>query len=296
MEAFHSFWSEPGRCRNGGNIRFPDYEQLTAILSALEWQKHNGPVRMITDPEGAEFFEEIGIYSLWNRIDATLNGVKDSIDPFLFWAAGKLFALKSMPVPCVMLDTDLIVWKNVDALLTADVVAAHPEELNQEVYPDLRTGRLKRAYRFPEDWDFSLPAANTAFLYIRDEEFRDYYVNHAISFIREAEREGLNPVTAMCFAEQRTLPMCAAAKGRRLAYLMDDLWETDEQEFVTHTWGFKQVMEDLPEAREQFCLRCVRRIVKEFPERAAMLEKCRDLKQYYETVREGSGQQEGSIQ
>ena len=282
MEAFHSFWSEPGRCRNQGQVRFPDYEQLTAILSAAEWQKHSGRIRMITDTEGAQYFQTIGLSSFWDEIDVSLDDLKETVDPFLFWAAGKLYALQKMPAPCVMLDTDLIIWRSVeDRLRGTDILAAHAEALNPEVYPDRSVFRLKNGYQFPEEWDFSLEAANTAFLYLRDNEFKKYYTGEAIRFFRNVGTEGLNPVTAMCFAEQRVLPMCAAAKGRSLSFLMD-LYSVDEQDLVTHNWGFKQILEEQPQARREFCMRCVRRLMLEFPDKGERLASCRDLKQYYE--------------
>ena len=282
MEAFHSFWSEPNRCRNNGQIRFPDYEQLTAILSASEWQRHSGKIRMITDTEGAQFFQTIGLSNFWNEIDVSLDHLKDTVDPFLFWAAGKLYALQQMQAPCVMLDTDLILWENVEEFLKeTDLTAAHPEPLNPEVYPDRSVFHLKQGYQFPEEWDFTLEAANTAFLFIRDQEFLNYYTGEAIRFFQNVEIGDLNPVTAMCFAEQRVLPMCAKARGRRMSFLMD-LYGVDEQEFVTHTWGFKQILEEHSEAREEFCMRCVRRLMLDYPEYAEKLAGCRDLRPYYD--------------
>lgn len=279
MEAFHSFWSKPNRARNGGEIRFPDFEQLTAILSALEWKRHSGPIRMVTDTPGAVSFGEAGLSAFWDVVDTTLDTLKENLDPIAFWAAGKLCALESMNMPCVMLDTDIILWNNVDTLLKSDVVAAHAEALNPRSYPSPSFFHFTDGYVFPEDWDFSLRAANTAFLYIRDAKFRDSYVNAAMEFMKHVRTDGLNPVQTMCFAEQRILPMCAKAAGKTLTYLMG----TDtvfRQDFVTHTWGFKGVLQKNTLAREEFCMRCVRRIFLDFPEQADLLLKCRDLSDY----------------
>ena len=169
MVAFHSFWSEPNRCRNGGEVLFPDFEQLTAILSALEWQRHNGPIRMVTDTAGLEFFEKSGLRGFWNQMVPELDALQGKIDPIAFWAAGKLYALQTMTLPCVMLDTDLIIWENIDERLEADVVAAHPEPLNPGTYPDPSGFRFRDDYVFPKTWNTALPAANTAFLLKRRE-------------------------------------------------------------------------------------------------------------------------------
>ena len=153
MEACHSFWSEPNRCRNQGEIRFPDFEQLTAILSALEWKRHSGRVRMLTDSAGAAYFRDIGLSAFWEEIESVLDDLAHRADPYAFWAAGKLWALGSIPVPCVMLDTDLIVWENVISRLTDDAVAAHPEPLSPRTYPDPSVFRLTEGYAFPEKFE-----------------------------------------------------------------------------------------------------------------------------------------------
>lgn len=280
MQAFHSFWSLPNAIRSGGRISFPDFELLTAILSALTWQRNNGPIRMITDTPGADFFRSIGLGGLWNQIDTSLDHVDPDVDPFMFWAGGKLYALKSMPTPCVMLDTDLIIWKELPHLDNWEVVAAHPEGLNPQVYPDKSIFHLKDGYAFPDDWDFGLAAANTAFLFLKNADFRDYYVDSAITFFKNIHMDGLNPVTAMCFAEQRVLPMCAKARQQTMTYLMN-LQDALNQDLATHTWGFKTVLRTDPAANHEFCMRLVRRIMTDFPERADLLKDNPQLCHYY---------------
>lgn len=265
MDAFHSFWSKPNSVRAGGGILLPEYELLTTILSALEWKKHNGSIRMVTDTAGAKFYEEIGLTSLWDEVDTSLDEISDKVDPVLFWAAGKLYALQKMKTPIVMLDTDLIVWKSLPDLSQYDIVTAHDEYLNPEVYPDPQGFQLKPGYEYPKEWNFQLRAANTAFLYLKDENFRDYYVKAATDFFENVRLEGLNPVTAMCFAEQRILPMAAEEKGKSMGYLLE-LEYADRQDFMTHTWGYKKILSEVPEANAEFCMRCRYRIAEEFPD------------------------------
>ena len=274
MQAFHSFWSLPNRVRSGGQVMIPDFELCTAALSALSWRKHSGPVKMITDSAGAAYFRSLGLACLWDEVDASLEGMDSSIDPFLFWAAGKLYALRSMDCPCVMLDTDLIIWEKPSILEASsyDVIAAHPEELMPGVYPPVDTLLLKDDYHFPDTWDFSLKAANTAFLFIRDKTFCDYYTGNAIEVFSHLDLSNQNPVTAMCFAEQRVLPLCCKEKGQKLGYLFD-LSEANQQTVATHTWGFKNVLRQDASVREAFILRCLTRVHKDFPEYYEVLKK-----------------------
>ena len=77
------------------------------------------------------------------------------------------------------------------------------------------------------------------------------------------------------------MPVCAAARDRSIDFLFD-IYDADVQNLATHTWGFKQVLDELPESRYQFCMRCVRRIAEDFPEYAERLKDCRDLVGYYQ--------------
>ncbi len=283
MEAFHSFWSRPSRVIHWDEVRFADFELLTMMLSALEWRARNGPIRMITDSAGAAWFDHAGLTGLWDSVTTGLDRVPEDIDPYLFWAGGKLYALASMPCPCVMLDTDLIVWRGLEVPPGLDVVAAHGEPLYPDVYPDPRTFTLKEGYRLPGEWDFSLNAANTAFLYLRHEDFRDYYTASAAAFMRGVEGKGLDPTSAMCTAEQRLLPMCAKAKGQNLAYLLD-LDRADDQDFVTHVWGYKRAMKEIEPRRYAFCVKCARRILRSHPQAAGLLAQNKDLSQYLDAA------------
>ena len=290
MKAFHSFWSRPNYVRNHGEIGFPDFELLTAILSALHWRRHNGSIRMITDERGAAYFRQLGLEGVWDEIDTGLDEIGPEVDPFLFWAAGKLYALQRMEAPCVMLDTDLIIWEDPalqdPGIWEREIVAAHAETLNPLVYPDPSSFRLSGEYQYPADWDFTVDAANTAFLYLRDPAFRDRYVAQALRFFRNLiPNEQTDPVNAMCFAEQRILPMCAKAAGKPVSYLLR-AEALEEQTIATHIWGYKNAMRMSEEAHLGFCLQCVRRILKDFPEAERFLRGREDLRGYLDRVLE----------
>lgn len=280
MNAFHSFWSAPNKVKHYGKIVFYDHELLAMILSALKWQEKNGSIRMITDSDGARFFEQNGLSHLWDAgISTELDRVDKAIDPVLFWAAGKLYALDGMPSPCVMLDTDMIIWTDIRARLADCIVAAHYEDLSSGAYPDPRTFHVRPEYQFPPEWDFRVKAANTAFLYMPSRDFKTRYVSAALEFMRGIDPDNMNPITAMCFAEQRILPMCAEADKLPLRYLLD-VRRLDEQNFVTHLWGYKETLQRSAEQRERFCLNCIRRIAEDYPEYETILLENPLLKKY----------------
>lgn len=289
MKAFHSFWTGPRRGRGHGALALPDHELVTLILSALEWQKHNGPIRMVTDSHGAALFARAGLSGLWSEpLDTSLDELDGTVDPIRFWAAGKLFALRRTDCPCVMLDTDLVVWRELGGLLGGGVVAAHREELSPSVYPEPASAfRLAEGYAFPEAWDFSLPAANTAFLYMPDAALSAYYTDAAFAFMRALRATDADTTVTMCFAEQRLLPMCAKAMGVTVNYLLDDR-DLDGQEIATHLWGYKRELAASPERRAAYCVRCVRRIVSDFPAWEDVLAKNAQIGKYLALLRAGS--------
>lgn len=266
MKAFHAFWSAPNRLKNGGAVVLPDYELLTMMLSALEWREKNGSIRMVTDSAGAAFFTRAGLAGLWDDgLDTSLDEMPPSLDARLFWAAGKLEALRRAETGRAMLDTDLVFWEALDARCGDGVTVAHREVLMPAVYPDPHTAfALAPDYAFPPEWDFSLPAANTAFLLITDDALRRAYVEEAFRFMSALRGRDVDPTVSMCFAEQRILPMCAAARGVAVHSLLD-AERLDEQSFATHLWGFKRALAVSPEQRVRYCLGCAARLTRDFP-------------------------------
>ena len=237
MLAVHTFWSKPCRMKNYGDVIISDIEMLVLILSAIEWKKYNGKIIMMTDKEGYKYFEKNDILSIWEICRTDLEEI-EHIDAFSFWAAGKLYALNLVNKPCVMLDTDMIIWKRIDELLASDIVVAHKEEISDFVYPHPSTFEFKdnKEIIVPHKWDLSLPATNTAFLYIKDASFAKYYVEWAFKYMDALSTKNLSPVQSMCFVEQRLLPICAKEKNITVSTLLD-VKKLEEQDFVTHLWG-----------------------------------------------------------
>jgi hypothetical protein len=284
MKAFHTNWTKPFFLRNrGGSYFIEDYDLLTTILSALEWRKHNGGIKMVTDAAGAEYYHRLGLSHIWDLgITTSLDALdSEAIFPLSFWAAGKIFALEQQSAPCVMIDTDFIVWKPLAAAINGvKIAAAHREDLYGEIYPEKSFFNMDKNYQFPAEWDWTVLPCNTALLYVADTKFKEYYTAESIRFMRNL-RETKNITAEMVFAEQRLLAMCAAARGIHIKTLLDtDNLET--QNAFTHVWGLKRELHTNSEKRREFCLNCVERIRYDFPEEISVLEKIESLKPYME--------------
>lgn len=284
LRAFHINWTRPFFARNpDGTYAVEPFELLSTALSALWWRRANGSIRMICDQKAARYYDALGLSFLWDEgVHPLLDAVPADVDPMAFWAAGKLFALSAMPAPCVMLDTDFIVWKPLAPLLAAcELAAIHREDIMPDIYPGPEAFSRTRGFDFAA-LDWSVRPLNTALAYFADDDFRRYYTDMAIRFMRRSP--GADDVlTYMVFAEQRLLAMCAAQKNVRTTALSDlpALFGGGQQGYFSHIWGFKQQMRDEPALYEDFCRRCAARLERDFPQQAARIAAVPSLAAYF---------------
>lgn len=271
MDAIHVCHTLP-RVRSEGKFYMEDFDILTLILSALKWREKNGEIKLITDSVGKAYFEEIGIIDIWNDVDTSLDSMPDNIDTDMFWAAGKLFALKNCKAPVAVLDNDFIVWDKIAVDNLGDLSVIHTEDLYPDVYPDIHSFNMKIGYIFNPDFDWRVRPANAAFYVMKSQELLDTYTSDAIEFM-ENSLKGDN-LTYMVFAEQRLLSMTAKRLGIEMMEFsnLDKLFK-DGERYFTHTWGMKQQMRDIPELRFDFCSRCRDRIKRDFPDYAELVER-----------------------
>ena len=286
MRAFHSTWTGPFFKSQKGDFYVEDFELLTTILSALKWQELNGDIKMITDAVGAAYYRQLGLENLWNLgIEEGLSDIDPAIDPKVFWAAGKLYALEQEEAPCVMIDTDFIVWQNVEEILKQhSICVIHREEISENVYPRQEFLQMETTYNAFSRWDWEIKPCNTAFMYIGDETFKSLYVEEAKAFMKAAR--GNNPLIYMVFAEQRLLAMCAKEKQKDIfAFAEVEALFDERQTMFTHIWGHKRYLRTHPQERIAFCQRCMRRIQKDYPEfYKAVVLNIEALKQYHQEV------------
>lgn len=278
MNAIHSTWTKP-RVYSAGSFFIEDFDILTTILSALKWREKNGKIRMITDSPGIEFYRSHGMCGLWNEIEPSLDEIPDSIDPEMFWAAGKLYALKACSAPAAVMDTDFIVWDRIAFDNLGELTVIHREEISEDIYPDIHHFHMKQGYIFDPELDWREKPSNAAFYVMKSAGLKESYVNEAIRFIENAG-EG-DRLTYMVFAEQRLLSMTAKRMGVEIKEFsnLESLFK-DGERYFTHTWGMKQQMRDMPDLRRDFCVRCIERIKRDFPFCMDMIKNMEELKIY----------------
>src|SRR5262249_22642066 len=130
MLHFHSYWTRPlfeaGENPASRHIEVWEYEALTWLLSALQIRRHS-PLRLITDSRGLEVVRNTRLDWLYTGgISTALDEIPNTVDPNLFWAAGKIFAWQAVDEPAVSVDTDAVLWSPIN--VSAPAMALHIED------------------------------------------------------------------------------------------------------------------------------------------------------------------------
>lgn len=264
MDAFHTL-----RVR-GKKANFPlhRFELFTLLISALEWRKHNGSIKLITDSVGAEYLDRCGLIDAWDETQILLDDMKSlNINEDVFWAGAKLYALAQQKTPCVMMDLDFILWKPLNfQQYGTDLAVIHREDIYPLVYRSKEHFSFREGWEFPDWLNWSVRPCNGAFVYFGSQKFVSKYTEFAIEFMEKADVED-DRLNYMVFAEQRWMAMCAD-------YLSIPIHEFStlpvlfggKQKYFTHIWGDKQRLKDNPKDAELFCRKCAERLMHDFPD------------------------------
>lgn len=218
---------------------------------------------MCCDSAFAEYYRRIGFEGVWDGIRVCVPDDLEGIDPTMFWAGGKLFALREVNAPVVMIDTDFIAWKN--PKFGDELIAAHRENISDSIYPPLSF--FKTTGHILPDFSEDVLPLNTAFLYVPDNDFKEFYTSQAIAFMKSAVKCD-DHLKYMVFAEQRIAAMCAEYTGTPVKTLLDKDELFRPQSDFTHLWGAKQAMRDHPELHGDFIEKCRARLLRDFGEYA----------------------------
>lgn len=263
MNAIHIQSFAPAAAKGKASPSVEDFDLYCTALSALQWRKNGGTITMCCDSAFAEYYRRIGITDIWNSVSVCVADDMEGIDPLMFWAGAKLLALRDVQAPVAMIDTDFIMWNL--PRFGEELIAAHREDISDGIYPPLSFFKT-RGHILPDFSEDVLPL-NTAFLYVPDNDFKEFYTSQAIAFMKSAVKCG-DYLKYMVFAEQRIAAMCAEYTGTPVKTLLDkDVLFRPQSDF-THLWGAKQAMRDHPELRGDFLEKCRRRLIGDFPEYA----------------------------
>jgi len=285
MKAIHINSTGPFFHNNpNGNYQIEDFNILFTILSAITWRKFNGTIKLYTDSVALEYYKTLGICEIWDEIDTkTLDDFPNDINPGIFWAASKIIALKEESAPVIMIDQDLIVWKNIDDILKdEDLVVFHREGLDlDDIYLPYDVLKKRADYKPDPSWNWNIMPCNTALAYFKDNEFLKYYTDCAIDFMKGNNEYALDSVSQMVFAEQRIIAMCAEAKNINIKSCLDDPFQSDNDTF-THLWNGKNLARENDQTRKKICKAAIRMIRKVDPTFEPKSDIMKGIFNYYE--------------
>ena len=215
MDLYHVYHTTPSLEIDGQKINdnyyMPDYELVVAFLSVLYWKKYNGKAILVSDQNFINFLEKIGALELdlWDEFKH-LPYIPNSFDKRTFWAAPKLYTLRELKTPFVIMDMDAYYMKKFRNT-SSDLVFGHYEDINFPLYPDPNFIIKKKDIFDKYDFQWNRFAINAAFIYFNNQQFLDEYTSKTIEFMEYSEhspkkydKDCVVPYE-ICFIEQRFL-------------------------------------------------------------------------------------------
>jgi hypothetical protein len=278
---------------------------MIQAISAYQWKKVNGKVKLYTTKKDLEFFQEMGMDKLYDEIDTEV--LEKEIEVFWphFYPASKIVVLNSLSktdFPAAFIDTDLIYSEKVELDEGVSLAYLHDEALFNMNYPPLQLLGKREDYEFPDfpELRFSNPV-NVGFVIFNDSEFAKEFSSLSLKYMRrnyknsahvDWAKENLRTFWKSLFAEQRLLGAFAEHKKIKTqqlfpyTYLGDiGAWKSKTSSSIVktevmnmqklsffHLWGEK----DLYESPENFGMKLLT-----FYKLVAAISKIPDLQETY---------------
>lgn len=279
MLTFHSIWTKPAIVKGQDEIVLWDFEWLTWLASIL-LAKRNGNVVLVADRRGKEFVEKAGLASFYDEIVLGLDAIPPEVDPEIFWAAGKLYAIPLLKRlqnynpfedAVASLDWDCIPWNY--PTQTSEVMCLNLESTNWPWYKDCQR---KYAAFVSKEVNWQLAPANNGVFHFSQYAQMLAYSELSTRFMEKFSREAVRcnyfgqPKyvygDAMTFAEQQLLPTSTWLAGKTVEPFLpvrNDGFIAPNG-FFTHLWTTKTLYRAFPEARIHYTNQLIRYLRNEF--------------------------------
>lgn len=123
-----------------------------------------------------------------------------SISPKVFWASGKLRAIREQTEPFILVDNDFELRGDIKKHLQKDRACFNFLETTLFLYPSPTSPEIRSL-----NLDFRLSnfAANTSFFYSPDPEFTSDYAFRSLSAMEMLSKQGVDSSVYMIFTEQQ---------------------------------------------------------------------------------------------
>ncbi|MFW6009312.1 MAG: DUF6734 family protein, partial [archaeon] len=281
--AYHTNWTKPAispKKEYSNRI----FNIMATILSALEWRKNNGSIKLYTDKIGYNYYKNLNLLDIWDRgVDIeTLENIPEDINPKVFFAAGKFYALEKEPLGSISIDRDLITWKNIyHKVENKKLIITHREAVGYHFgYIPKEKLVIPKGYEFEENLDWTINPCNMSLFRFNDQEFKDKFINHLKFYIKGNDDIKLqhdiiigNYVAEMLFVEQRYVSMLAKKMDIDINpvlknEILENNWDNmiyNPEGLLTHIWVFKKNIDRRPKDKEWLTRRLLMRIYNDYP-------------------------------
>lgn len=287
MLTFHSIWTKPAIAKGNQDITLWDFEWLTWLAGIL-YARQYGDVVLVADERGKQFAEKAGLSQFYDEIVLGLDEIPEQVDPEIFWAAGKLYAIPLLKRlldidphdgPIASLDWDCIPWNYPTE--QQDIMCLNLESLQWPWYKDCREKYEKFV---PKEVNWKLPPANNGIFHFNHYKHMLAYGDLSIGFMEKFGKAACSQNyfdqpryvygDAMTFAEQQLMATAAWHSKRIiepfLAPRADGFLQPNN--FFTHLWTTKNLYRAFPEARVHYTNQLIRTLRQRFPEAQRILE------------------------
>jgi len=216
-----------------------EVELICLIASVVNWKAlyPDCKTSLYACPSVFSYLEDLDILDIWDSIDVEELSKDDSVNRRAFWAASKLKCIKNIEAPFVLMDCDLYFKRKIfelEDLSQFDIVVNQIEE-GANVYPSIRDRILSGIVnRYPIKYGWrTTHSPNVSFLYIKDEIFKNEYVETAWEWMDDLSQRFWDDPDLngkyMIFCEQKLLKEISDLRGMKMAALSHNFYFNEER-------------------------------------------------------------------
>jgi hypothetical protein len=216
-----------------------EVELICLIASVVNWKAlyPDCKTSLYACPSVFSYLEDLDILDIWDSIDVEELSKDDSVNRRAFWAASKLKCIKNIEAPFVLMDCDLYFKRKffeLEDLSQFDIVVNQIEE-GANVYPSIRDRILSGIVnRYPIKYGWrTTHSPNVSFLYIKDEIFKNEYVETAWEWMDDLSQRFWDDPDLngkyMIFCEQKLLKEISDLRGMKMAALSHNFYFNEER-------------------------------------------------------------------
>ena len=211
--------------------------ELFFLFCSVTFWKKNHPthtLNIVTNSDNVGFYTDMNLWDNVIEYQFSSEYIKGERN---LWAIGKLDAMKSFKTPFCILDLDMFYTEVVD-FTNMNVMFAHLED-GTDYYLTNNDISLKRSG--VTLFSTSNYAANVSFLYIKDECFKNEYVNTALEWAYKFTKSEYSNGAQMILCEQKLLMDVICKYKLKYSTLISDIWISKDNYFINNSNLFNTV-------------------------------------------------------